>query len=107
VPQRASRGELEHRETVVAECLTDLIGLHKLSAMVNIFRPTFEDGERPEGFRSRRARIGYELGSELVGASLWEVPPGEAACGPSSGAAMASTTSRGSIFARVEPNRRF
>ena len=47
--------------------------------MPNIFKPTFEDGERPEGFRSRRARIGYELGAELVGASLWEVPPGEAA----------------------------
>ncbi len=47
--------------------------------MANIYRPTFEDGERPEGFRSRRARIGYELGSELIGASLWELPPGEAA----------------------------
>jgi uncharacterized cupin superfamily protein len=47
--------------------------------MPNIFRPTFEDGERPEGFRSRRARIGYELGAELIGASLWEIPPGEAA----------------------------
>jgi len=52
---------------------------HRLTAMPNIFRPTFEDGERPEGFRSRRARIGYELGTELIGASLWEVPPGEAA----------------------------
>jgi uncharacterized cupin superfamily protein len=47
--------------------------------MPNIYRPDFEDGKRPEGFRSRRARIGYELGSELVGASLWELPPGEAA----------------------------
>ena len=36
-------------------------------------------GERPEGFRSRRARIGYELGTELIGCSLWELPPGEAA----------------------------
>jgi uncharacterized cupin superfamily protein len=45
----------------------------------NIYGPRFEDGERPEGFRSRRARIGYELGTELIGASLWEVPPGEAA----------------------------
>lgn len=48
-------------------------------SMPNVFKPTFEDGERPEGFRSRRARIGYELGIELIGASLWEVPPGEAA----------------------------
>ncbi|HVY96255.1 MAG TPA: cupin domain-containing protein [Solirubrobacterales bacterium] len=47
--------------------------------MANIYKPVFEEGERPEGFRSRRARIGYELGSELVGVSLWEVPPGEAA----------------------------
>ncbi len=45
----------------------------------NIFRPTFEEGERPEGFHSRRARIGYELGTELIGCSLWEMPPGEAA----------------------------
>lgn len=47
--------------------------------MTNIYDPKFEQGERPEGFRSKRARIGYELGGELVGASLWEVPPGEAA----------------------------
>ncbi len=47
--------------------------------MANIYRPSFEEGERPAGFRSKRARIGYELGSELIGASLWELPPGEAA----------------------------
>jgi len=47
--------------------------------MPNIYRPSFEDGERPKGFGSKRARIGYELGSELIGASLWELPPGEAA----------------------------
>ena len=47
--------------------------------MPNIYRPVFEEGERPPGFRSRRARIGYELASELIGCSLWEVPPGEAA----------------------------
>jgi len=47
--------------------------------MPNIFRPSFEDGEKPEGFRAKRARLGYELGTELIGASLWEVPPGEAA----------------------------
>ena len=47
--------------------------------MPNIHRPQFEGGDRPEGFRSRRARIGYELGSELIGFSLWELPPGEAA----------------------------
>jgi len=47
--------------------------------MANVFKPVFEEGERPEGFRSRRARIGYELGTELIGCSLWELPPGEAA----------------------------
>jgi uncharacterized cupin superfamily protein len=47
--------------------------------MVNFRHPEFESGEKPEGFRARRARIGYELGIELIGASLWEVPPGEAA----------------------------
>jgi len=47
--------------------------------MANINDPSFEDGERPRGFRSRRARIGYELGTERIGCSLWELPPGEAA----------------------------
>jgi uncharacterized cupin superfamily protein len=47
--------------------------------MPNIYAPDFEEGERPPGFRSRRARIGYELGSEGLGCSLWEIPPGEAA----------------------------
>jgi uncharacterized cupin superfamily protein len=45
----------------------------------NIFDPQFEDGTKPDGFGSRRARIGYELGSQLVGMSLFELPPGEAA----------------------------
>lgn len=47
--------------------------------MPNVYKPAFEEDERPEGFRSRRARIGYELGTEQIGASLWELPPGEAA----------------------------
>lgn len=47
--------------------------------MPNIYRPSFEEGEKPAGLRSKRARIGYELGSELIGASLWELPPGETA----------------------------
>jgi uncharacterized cupin superfamily protein len=47
--------------------------------VANVYRPDFEEGERPEGFRARRARIGYELGAETIGASLWEVPPGQAA----------------------------
>src|SRR5438552_10963980 len=47
--------------------------------MTNIQNPTFEEGERPAGFRARRSRIGYELGSELIGCSLWQLPAGEAA----------------------------
>ena len=50
-----------------------------LRRVPNIHDPRFERGERPPGFRSGRARIGYELGSELIGCSLWEVPPSEAA----------------------------
>jgi uncharacterized cupin superfamily protein len=47
--------------------------------MPNIYDPTFEEGERPSGFRARRARIGYELATERIGCSLFELPPGEAA----------------------------
>ncbi len=36
-------------------------------------------GERSTWRAAARARIGYELGSELVGISLFELPPGEAA----------------------------
>jgi uncharacterized cupin superfamily protein len=45
----------------------------------NIEEPDFELRDGPPGFRAKRARIGYELGSEAVGVSLWELPPGEAA----------------------------
>ena len=47
--------------------------------MPNIYRPEWDAEKRPAGFGSRRARIGRQLGSERVGASLWELPPGEAA----------------------------
>ncbi|HET7507427.1 MAG TPA: cupin domain-containing protein [Solirubrobacterales bacterium] len=47
--------------------------------MPNIYEPEFEKGERPEGFKSRRARVGYELSTELIGCSVWEIPPGQAA----------------------------
>lgn len=32
-----------------------------------------------DGFRSRRWRVGRQAGAERLGASMWEVPPGEAA----------------------------
>jgi uncharacterized cupin superfamily protein len=47
--------------------------------MPNLYDANFEDRDGPPGFRSRRARIGHELGAESIGASLWELPPGEAA----------------------------
>lgn len=47
--------------------------------MTNLDDLEFEERGGPPGFHARRARLGYELGSELVGASVWELPPGEAA----------------------------
>src|SRR5690349_7257065 len=47
--------------------------------MPNIYDPAFETGERPEGFKSKRTRVGYEVGTELIGCSVWEIPPGQAA----------------------------
>jgi uncharacterized cupin superfamily protein len=47
--------------------------------MPNIYDPKFEQDQRPPGFRARRARIGYELATERIGCSLFELPPGEAA----------------------------
>jgi uncharacterized cupin superfamily protein len=40
------------------------------------------DGELPDtedrpGYRHRRARVGRDLGGELLGATLYETPPGE------------------------------
>lgn len=44
----------------------------------NVYDPTFEvEGDQP-GFTYRRARIGYQAGSERLGASIWELPPGQA-----------------------------
>ena len=48
--------------------------------MPNIEDPDFQQREgAPPGFRAYRARVGYELGSERIGASVWKLPPGEAA----------------------------
>ena len=47
--------------------------------MVNVNRPEFDEPREHPGFSCRRARIGRQLGSERIGASLWELPPGEAA----------------------------
>jgi uncharacterized cupin superfamily protein len=45
--------------------------------MANVFEPEFEAHERP-GFTYKRARIGWQAGMERLGASLYEVAPGQA-----------------------------
>jgi uncharacterized cupin superfamily protein len=48
---------------------------------VNLDRPTFElDDDDPPGFRAGMFRFGSLLGAEQTGASLYELPPGEALC---------------------------
>jgi uncharacterized cupin superfamily protein len=47
--------------------------------VTNIYRPEFDEPREHDGFRARRARIGRQLGTERIGLSLWEIPPGEAA----------------------------
>ena len=45
----------------------------------NLFEPEFDEPREVEGFRARRARIGRQAGSEKLGASVWELEPGQAA----------------------------
>ena len=47
--------------------------------MPNIFEPDFNQRREHPGFRALRARLGWELGTERLGASIWEIEPGEAA----------------------------
>ncbi len=48
---------------------------------VSIADPTFSyDASDPEGFRGGMARLGGDLGAEHTGASLYELPPGQAVC---------------------------
>ena len=46
---------------------------------VNIRQPEFDEPRKQPGFNCRRARIGRQAGSRKVGASLWELPAGQAA----------------------------
>jgi uncharacterized cupin superfamily protein len=46
---------------------------------VSVERPEFDEPRAHPGFNCRRARIGRQAGSEKLGASLWELPAGEAA----------------------------
>jgi uncharacterized cupin superfamily protein len=43
----------------------------------NVFEPSFDDSSGRPGFTSRRARLGRQAGAELLGASLYELPPGQ------------------------------
>jgi len=47
--------------------------------MTNIDEPDFDEPREHPGFRARRARLSRQAGSERLGLSLWELPPGEAA----------------------------
>jgi uncharacterized cupin superfamily protein len=45
----------------------------------NVNDPQFDEEREHEGFRARRARMGYQLGAERLGVSQWELAPGQAA----------------------------
>jgi uncharacterized cupin superfamily protein len=45
----------------------------------NILDPRFDEPREHPGFSVRRARIGRQAGSVRIGASVWELPAGEAA----------------------------
>lgn len=47
--------------------------------MSDIYKPDFDEPREHDGFRARRARIGHQLGTERIGISLWEIPPGQKA----------------------------
>ena len=48
---------------------------------INIENPTFEfDDSDPEGFRSGMQRVGPSLGAAQLGATVYELPPGQAIC---------------------------
>jgi uncharacterized cupin superfamily protein len=47
--------------------------------MANLHHPEFDGGQEREGFTYRRAKLGAQAGAERLGASLYELPPGQAA----------------------------
>ena len=47
--------------------------------MTNLNDPDFRELREGRGFESKRARLGRQAGSERLGVSLWELPPGIAA----------------------------
>jgi uncharacterized cupin superfamily protein len=52
-----------------------------MSRRVNLSNPSFEhDDDEPDGFRAGMFRFGKQLGANETGASLYELPPGQAVC---------------------------
>src|SRR3954454_20465836 len=48
---------------------------------MNISDPDFAyEADDPEGFRSGMARLGPDLGAQQTGATVYELPPGQAVC---------------------------
>lgn len=47
--------------------------------MANVYEPDYDEPREQPGFRAQRARVSRQAGSERLGLSVWEVPPGEAA----------------------------
>lgn len=48
---------------------------------VRLSEATFRyDDDDPEGFRSGMSRLGAELGAQQTGATVYELPPGQAVC---------------------------
>ena len=46
--------------------------------MANLYEPEFDQSSDREGFTCRRAKLGAQAGAERLGASLFEIPPGQA-----------------------------
>lgn len=47
--------------------------------MPNIYAPEFDEPREHPGFNARRARMGYQLATQRLGISVWELPAGQAA----------------------------
>jgi uncharacterized cupin superfamily protein len=47
--------------------------------VASIEEPDFDEPREHPGFRCKRARLSRQAGSERLGLSMWELPPGEAA----------------------------
>jgi uncharacterized cupin superfamily protein len=50
--------------------------------MANVFEPNFDPADESDqpGFVHRRARVGRQAGTKRLGASVYELPPGQALC---------------------------